>query len=121
MAIKYQIENQANYLKVVASGRDDSLKEVISYSDAVMSAALEFSCKKILCDERELEYALSVSDTFELAEKVSLFASKLRKIAIVCNKDFLKDGKFYETVATNRGLFVRVTSDYDEAIAWLGI
>ena len=120
MSISYQIENQEKYLKVLTSGKDDSLEEVIAYAMEVVNAAIQFNCRKILCDERELEYSISVIDTYQLAEIASQYAFTLTKIAIVCDTKFLESGKFYETVASNRGLCVRVTSNYEDAIEWLG-
>lgn len=119
MAIEYTIENTENYLKVVARGIDDNLSEVLGYSQAVVEAAIKHNSKKILCDEQNLIYNVSVIDTYELAEFASKYAHKLVKIAIVCNIDCIGDGKFYETVASNRGLKVRVTCNFEEAVKWL--
>lgn len=60
-----------------------------------------------------------MSDTFKLAEKASKYARGLARIAIVCDAKFLESGKFYETVASNRGLRILVTSDYSAATQWL--
>jgi hypothetical protein len=119
MAISFQIENEECFLKVVAKGKDDDLNEVLAYSNAVVEAAIHHKSKRILCDERELEYSISVIDTFRLAESASIYANNLSRIAIVCDPKYLVDGKFYETVASNRGLFVRVTANYEEAVEWL--
>ena len=121
MAIKYQIEKQEEWLKVVASGEDDSLEEVLAYGGAIIQAAIEYSSKKILCDERGLRYAISLTDTYKLAEEASRFAKNVVRIAIVCNAHYLDEGRFFETVASNRGLIIRVTSNYDEATAWLDL
>jgi hypothetical protein len=119
MAIDFYIENHAEFLSVVSSGNDDNLQEVLSYQEAVFEAIIKFNCKNVLCDERNLIYEVSMSDTFKLAEKASKCARGLAKIAIVCDAKFLESGKFYETVATNRGLRILVTSDYSGAIEWL--
>lgn len=119
MAISFQIKSEERFLKVVAKGKDDDLNQVLDYSNAVIEAAIQNNSKKILCDERELEYSISITDTYQLAEAASLYASSLSKIAIVCDPKYLVDGKFYETVASNRGLFVRVTANFEEAVDWL--
>jgi hypothetical protein len=119
MAIVYSIEKQGTLLKVVSKGKDENLQEVLEYAQAIIGAAMKFKCKKILCDERELQYALSTLDTYKLAEEASAYSKHTTRIAIVCAPKFLKDGLFYENVASNRGLTVRVTSDYDKAVEWL--
>jgi hypothetical protein len=119
MAIEYQIENQDTFLHVVAKGQDDSLDEVLAYFGAIVEASLQHESHKILCDEREVAYTISVFDTFQLAETASKYAPKLVKVAIVCDPRYLESGKFYETVASNRGLSVLVTSNYTEAVEWL--
>ena len=53
-------------------------------------------------------------------EETTAFISFLVKIALVCNPENMSDGKFFETVTQNRGLMVKVTTDMEEAVAWLG-
>lgn len=120
MAITYTIVPEGRLLKVHASGEDDSLEEVLAYGKAIIEAALENRSGMILCDERELKYRLTVFDTFDLAEQAVAYVSSLVKIALVCNPENMSDGKFFETVTQNRGLMVKVTTDMEEAVAWLG-
>ena len=119
MSIKFTIVNQKNYLKVKASGKDDNLEEVFHYANSILKEASKNKSKRILSDERELVYEISTLDTFTLAEEAAKHCRHLMKIAIVCNSRYLEEGKFYETVASNRGLIVRVTDNYDEAEKWL--
>jgi hypothetical protein len=119
MAIKHQIQNTENYLLVTTSGIDDNLVQVQEYARAVIEAAHKYQSLKILCDERLLTYNLSTFDTFELANFASQYAKFCRKIAIVCNPNSLEAGKFYETVSQNRGLTVKIFTDFSEAEEWL--
>jgi len=119
MSISYHIENHPDFLKVVAHGKDDNLEDVNQYQQAIMEAVYRFGCKKILCDERDLIYAISVFDTYQLGETVAKYAKELIKVAIVCKNNSLEEGRFFETVASNRGLCILVTADYDKAVAWL--
>lgn len=119
MAINYEYKIEQKTLKVLSKGKDEDLKEVENYAREILEIALKNDCTMVLCDERQLEYSLSVLDTYTLAEGASKEARALRKIAIVCNKKFLEYGKFYETVSQNRGLVVLATSDYDQATEWL--
>lgn len=119
MSIKFEISNGEDYLKVIAKGKDDDQSDVKNYTDAVVRAILDFKCKKVLCDERELQYNISVSDTFQLAEYVSRYSDQIVKIAIVCNIKFFDDAKFYETVTTNRGMQIKIFTNIEEAESWL--
>lgn len=119
MAIMHEILNSNAYLKVIASGIDDNLSQVQEYAQAVIEAAHKYQSLKILCDERLLNYNLSTIDTFELANFASQYAKFCRKIAIVCNPNSLEAGKFYETVSQNRGLTVKIFTDFSEAEEWL--
>ena len=120
MPISFKHEIVGKTLKVYTSGKDDSLEDAINYTLAIIDIAKKQECTKIYCDERQLEYAISIIDTYQLAKKAAEEVKGLRKIAIVCDEKFLDDGKFYETVARNRGLIVFVTTDNEEALEWLG-
>ena len=119
MAIHYQTELEGKLLKVATSGEDENLEEVIAYANDIIDRAVKGNCTRVVCDERNLIWKLSTFDTFQLAENTSLKAPRIAKIAIVCNSRYVEEGRFYETVATNRGLVIRVLSDYDEALKWL--
>lgn len=121
MAIQYNFQIEKDCLHVKTTGKDESLEQVLAYSQALLAKALESNCTKVLCDERKLEYQLSVLETFQLAEKASELIPKVAQIAIVCHSKYLDDGKFYENVTSNRGLIVRVTNDYEDAANWLGL
>lgn len=119
MAINYKYEQKDKILMVSTSGKDESLEEVLEYARNILGLALKLNCTHVLCDERQLEYNISFIDTYELAEAASKEARSLRKIAIVCDPKYLKDGGFFETVAQNRGLIIFMTSDYEKALEWL--
>jgi hypothetical protein len=119
MAIQYTIECSGNLLRVKASGRDDNLEQVENYGKAVIEAAISYGVSKILCDESQLEYSLDTFDTFESAKFISELAPKISKTAIVCKASNLKDADFWETVAVNRGLSVKICRTIAEAEDWL--
>jgi len=119
MSIEYQIFNLDNYLKVVTKGKDDNSSDVKTYMDAIIQAVKDFKSKHVLCDERELQYSLSITDTYQLGEYISQHSSHLTKVAIVCNSKYVDDARFYETVATNRGMQIKVHTNIEEAEIWL--
>lgn len=119
MAITFQACIEDDLLIITASGRDEHVQEVIDYGISVIDLAVKKSVKRVLCDERNLEYALNTFDTFRVAEAIAARAPRLVRVAIVCGAAFLQDGKFWETVSVNRGLLVRVDTDIVQATEWL--
>ncbi|NTW54470.1 MAG: hypothetical protein HGB15_06890 [Chlorobaculum sp.] len=119
MAITFHSEIADGLLLITASGRDEDVQQVIDYGSAVIDLAVESGVTLILCDERNLEYALDTFDTFKSAQQIAEIAPKVIRVAIVCGAKFLEDGKFWETVAVNRALQVRVDTDIEQAKAWL--
>lgn len=119
MSIHFSIIHEGNLLKVKASGKDDNIEDVLNYTNAIIDAALQYNAHRILCDERDLEYNLSIGETFQLAEIVAEKHKYAVRIAIVYHPKFIRDAQFYETVATNRGLIIKVTSNIDLALRWL--
>lgn len=119
MAIHYKFEVENDLLKVTATGSDDGLEDVKNYGIAIMEAAMETNCLKILCDETGLKYQLGTFDNFESARFISEHAPAVAKVAIVCNPEFIAEAEFWETVAVNRGLQVKFFKDIIHAKDWL--
>lgn len=119
MAITYSLEVKENLLLVKAAGRDDDVNDVIQYGQALIEAAVQAGCTRVLCDERELEYAIGTLDIYQSASMIAQTAPHIARVAIVCNPQFLKEGEFWETVAVNRGLMVRMFTEMEEARDWL--
>ncbi len=119
MAIYFTTMVEENTLVVHATGFDENLSQVRDYGLAIIDAAKEHSVTHVLCDERELEYRLGTFDTYEAAAFISSQAPSVVKAAIICRADALTDALFWETVAVNRGLMVRVFKEMAPAKAWL--
>lgn len=119
MAIKVEFEVFEGLLKAIATGSDDDLQDVLNYNEAVLKKALETNTKRVLCDERNLEYKIGKIDTFQAAEYVSEKVPSVSKIAIVYNPSQKEDAEFWETAAVNRWLSVKIFEDIDEAEKWL--
>lgn len=119
MAINYTMHTEGDLLKVVASGFDENLEDTLGYSLAVVETAIEHRCTRVLCDERELEYRLSTMDTFELANQIAAHAPRLARVALVIGSQNLPNGAFFEDVAVNRGLTVKVFRNLEAACDWL--
>jgi len=119
MSITYQSKVEDGILIITTTGRDDNVNQVIEYGRSITQLAVNSGVIRILCDERNLEYAIGTLDIFVAAKKIAEEVPKLAYIAIVCQPRFLKDGKFWETVAVNRGLRVHIGTDIRRAEDWI--
>jgi len=119
MAINVNFEKEKDLLKVIASGTDESMQEVKEYAMNIIKQARSFQCTRILCDERDLVYKLSVSETFDYAKYLADHAPRIGKVAIVCHPDLIDDAEFWENVTVNRGLAVKAFISMNIAENWL--
>ena len=119
MSIQYTKKMENDTLLVTASGRDDSLEDVKQYGQAVVTAAIQNNCLKILCDETNLVYALGVFEAYVDAEYIAKIAPRIHRVAIICNPNQIGDAKSWETFAVNRGLRIKVFVDPVDAKIWL--
>jgi hypothetical protein len=118
MPIQYQIENSPEYLLVTTSGTNVDFDEVMSYTQAIVMSAMKYNSKCLLFDGRQLHYTLSLEYIHKIAEYVSFYSSGRIKVALVFDNKHLEYGEFYEAVALNHGLTMRVTDDYKGALEW---
>lgn len=120
---QFETRVEGDLLNARAWGSDDDLEEVKRYGMAIVAACLESGCNKALLDERALQYNLSVTDTYQLADYYSgqlrKLLPKIIKTAIVCDRKFMQDAAFWEDCAVNRGLHVKTFSSADQAVLWL--
>ena len=119
MSIQYTFKSEKDVLVVETSGFDENVEEVMLYGKSVVEECRKGHFKRLLCNELQLEYRLGTLDTFENAKYISQFAAEIGRAAIVCNEKFFVDARFWETVAVNRGLEVRVFKDMETARQWL--
>ena len=72
MSITYESEISESMLIVTASGRDEDVQQVIDYGLSIIRLAVESGATHILCDERNLEYALGTFDTYDVAKQIAV-------------------------------------------------
>ena len=119
MTIDYTYNISDDVLHVKAGGIDRDLREVQKYGAELIGICKEHDIRKVLADERDLEYTIGVIDTFQLAEYYSKELPKLARVAVVANSKNLNDAQFWETASVNRGLNVRVFTSHEEAKQWI--
>jgi len=119
MTITYQFTVEDDLLLVKASGADDNQEDVQRYNEATLEMCLENGCRRVLTDETDLEYRLNTVDNFESAKTMAEMAQGIHKLAIVVNPQQMKDASFWETVAVNRGVTVRIFNAIEDARLWI--
>ena len=121
MSITYSMRCEGDVLYVTASGEDDNASEVEAYGMSILQKAVETHAVRVLCDERTLRYRLDTIENFVSASKMAEVIPRGRQVAIVCAPESIRDAKFWETVAVNRGAPVCVFTQLESAKAWLNI
>lgn len=130
MIVSYQTEKMAYHLSIGKKGHvlwvkatgTRSLQTVLAMSQDIWTACVESGLRKVLVDVLALKGRLSTIDSYDIPAK---HFTKIRdtniitRCAILDLKEFEHSYRFFENVAVNRGLNLRIFSDIDEAIAWL--
>jgi len=119
MEINFVITNEDQYLKIISKGSCDNLVQLKEYVLALQEAAVSSGQLRLLVDETHLEYTLSTLNTYHSGCFLSQLSPKPQRIAILCKTSSLNNAKFWETVAVNRGVNVRVFDDRISAENWL--
>ena len=72
-------------------------------------------------DVRDFEKRLGTVDTYFLAhtELPPLEKDRIKKVAVVENKDMEVNAKFYEDIVRNRGYDFRIFTEMNDAKDWL--
>ena len=120
MPQQIQIEPKDGYLNVKVSGVFDRAKAE-QFIRLILDASYQHALSKIFIDSIEIEGEPSVTDRFELAELLASEQTRPIFMAILAPHELVEDGSFFETVAENRGVSIKVTADLEEALWWLGI
>ncbi|HEX6750695.1 MAG TPA: hypothetical protein VF092_25635 [Longimicrobium sp.] len=99
----------------------------VAYS-AIVDACTDGGPCRALLDCRMVEGSPTTLERYDLGEHVArenaAFQERgratLLQVAFLCVAPLLDLNRFGETVARNRGAYVKVSDDMDEALRWLG-
>ena len=87
--------------------------------DAMSDACIQYECFKALLDCRPMVGEMPIMQRYRVVE----YAEKTREIkmktAIVVREDQTLPDNFVENVAYNRGINLRIFTDFDQAVNWL--
>ena len=113
--IKYDADTKCMMCRMFGQLHSSDLPGFASESSAFLK---QHNCGLILNDLREVDLHLSTIDLYNIPKLVAGAGIKHNtKRAIVFSKD-AEDYQFLETVSVNCEQFVRVFTDFDEALTW---
>lgn len=107
------------YLLFEFSGPFDVIagKQVV---DEMLKACAEYGRNKCVLDCRAMTGPMPLMARFEVIEYGQRLRGKVAQLAMVGLPGTMLPDRFVENVAVNRGVNLRLFSDLDEAVAWLG-
>jgi hypothetical protein len=128
MSMNLEICPESCFLRVTAMG-NFSLEEAKRTFLEMLEAVARHKVKKVLFDGRTLTGEPETMERFLYgefaAQTVRSFAprgvSPATQFAYVLEEPVLDPGRLGETVATNRGMFVKVFDNPEDALGWLEI
>jgi len=121
MKLALNLRHESGFLHVQVQGKNTA-ENVAAYLAQVREACRERSCKAVLIEENLSGASLPLLQMFELASRGSenLRRLSLRIAYVDVNPEHDAERiRFAQTVASNRGVDVRVCATVEEARTWL--
>ena len=116
MQLEMQVQETNGHLSIKAAG-PYSLADLRDLFDRVKAESETRADRGVVLDVTEVAGAIPVMDMHVLGEHCSRVWKLQFRIAIVAQEDGLN--KFFENVASNRGVQIAVVSNRDAASEWL--
>ncbi len=121
MSYKMSIKKESDFLHINVTGVQ-SRETVTAIAWDVLEACEENEVSKVLVDVREMTGRLVGLDAYEVsALEFPKLQEKgiLKRAAVIDLEENSENSRFFETVAVNRGINIRIFSSADEAVDWL--
>jgi hypothetical protein len=113
-------EHRPGYLYAYVRGETDSYEISNAYWTEVAAECAKHNFRKVLVDEDLAQPVPSISEVFHTASERAFMGFSGLKVAFVDrHADHHEQNLFGELVATNRGLFLKVFSDFRTGEKWL--
>jgi hypothetical protein len=128
MKMNFRIEPKDSYLYVSVGGSFEA-RDAQEISRQFFEACIEHQRTKVLIDVRSLGGEMSMLERWDYSvavarmnlEYVTSGSLPPLQLAYVASYPILDPNRFGETVALNRGVTVKVTDNFQEAMTWLGL
>jgi hypothetical protein len=118
MSDNVKIVRKEGYLHVTVSG---AFTVALAKQSVDMLAATcsKEDCYAVLFDCRPMTGEMRIFDRYTIGQYGSEVLSHAIKVAMLAREDQVSPDDFFENVAVNRGMILKVFSDEKKAIAWL--
>ena len=113
-----QIEPKGGYLHVEVSGVFDQAK-ARRFIREILNACQRHELWKIFVDIRKIKGPIPNIARFNLAEFLAAEQTVRIQRAVLKSEGQVPDDRFFENVAVNRGVMVKVSTDLKEVVKWL--
>jgi len=113
-----QITYNSDYLLVEVKGKY-GLKKAKEIIDMMAKSCKVNECPNVLIDVRKLGGEISFEDKIEISEYSEITLAEYLKVAFLTTEKQVKPVKFFETIAGNRGITVKIFKNSIEALGWL--
>jgi hypothetical protein len=122
MSFTLKSRKKKEYLLIISKGVLSMTEDLVSHSNRVYMETKKFKKQKILVDDTETTFPLSLFNYSDLVNHyVMNFPPEIKQfqVAIVIAEAFKSMAEFWETVCINKGYQFRVFSTVQEAHNWL--
>ena len=114
-------EKREHYVYLKVSGVRNSTAQLLEGTRVVYELSKKFNCCYVLCDFREIDFKLSMSEAFNLVRiyEIRFEDFKNIKIAGVVSPQYFEIAGFWEKISQNRGFENKAFIDVELAGNWL--
>ena len=128
MAIQIRDEPKKNYLLIIMEG-EYAYSETGSIFDKMLAACEKHQSARVLVDGRKLTGNPTTLERFNFAIQLTVKYFALRmankippiRFGFVANHPIVDPRKIGETVAVNRGLPIKVSTELKDVLDWLNV
>ena len=118
MSDNVKIERKEGYLHVTVSGAF-SVAAAKTSVDVLAATCRKEDCYAVLFDCRPMTGEMPTFDRYKIGQYGAEVLPHSIKIAMLGREDQVSPDDFFENVAVNRGMILKVFSDEKKAIEWL--
>ena len=119
MAISLGLMDGDGFLRIVSTGLYENFCQLREYVLDVHKAMVSSGQIRVLVDETGVVHRIGTMDNYRSGCFVSQLAPRPHKIAVLVRPEDWPNAKFWETVAVNRGVSVRVFREQNSAETWV--
>ncbi len=113
------IREEEGFLRAVLPDYKDS-SGYMSHADAILARCEKIAQNRILVDATALTALIPVLQLYEIGTYMAKqIEGRYIRAAVIANPEQIYPDRFFETVARNRGMDLRVFTSSVEAQAWL--